>query len=236
MLVRPAGDAYPTDSWLAGDRIVGKFRLLLPGDLPGGRYRVELLPESPMQRTGLWSKLRRWLGLEDLGVKLASIEVATVPTSQTPMPIPTPVGWTATYPVVATLGNCIRFLGYDLEPDSVMPGEAVSLTLHWQALCPLEQNYSVFTHVLGPSDEILGQQDGIPQGGTYPTTLWEPGEVIADPYSIAVGPHVPPGSYRLEVGMYRPETGVRLPVTDVHGQLVPEERILLSEVNVLPLP
>jgi hypothetical protein len=138
--------------------------------------------------------------------------------------------------MVATLGNCIRFLGYDLEPDSVMPGEAVSLTLHWQALCPLEQNYSVFTHLLGPSNEILGQQDGIPQGGTYPTTLWEPGEVIADPYSIAVGPHVPPGSYRLEVGMYRPETGVRLPVTDVHGQLVPEERILLSEVNVLPLP
>jgi hypothetical protein len=234
-LVRPVGDGYPTDNWLSGDRLLGQFALSLPEDLPGGRYRLQLLPEPPMQRTGALATLRRWLELEDLGVRLASVDVEAVSTSPPSTPIPTPVDWAATHPMVATLGDCIRFLGYDLESESVMLGEAVSFTLYWQALCPLELSYSVFTHLLGSSNEILGQMDGVPQNGTYPTMLWEPGEVIADPYSIAVGSDVPPGSYQLEVGMYRLETGVRLPVIDVSGQPVPDNRILLSEVSVLPV-
>jgi hypothetical protein len=36
--------------------------------------------------------------------------------------------------------------------------------------------------------------------------------------------------------MYRPETGVRLPVLDANGQSVPDDRILLPEITILPAP
>jgi hypothetical protein len=130
----------------------------------------------------------------------------------------------------------VRFLGYELESDSVLAGETVPVTLYWQALGPMDFDYSVFTHLLGPANEVLAQDDGTPRDGTRPTTLWEPGEVIADPYRLVVGPDVPPGRYPLEIGMYRLETGTRLPVVDAGGQPVPHDRILLTAITVLPVP
>ena len=152
----------------------------------------------------------------------------------TPPPLPT--GLDISHPMLATLGDQVRFLGYDLSPESVRAGEALSFTLYWQALRPMDVSYSVFTHLLGPSDQVLGQMDGIPGGGANPTTQWQPGEVIADEYTFIVQAGAPPGEHPLEVGMYRLETATRLPVTDAGGQLVPGDRILLPPILVLPAP
>jgi hypothetical protein len=235
-LIRPAGDAHPTGRWLAGERFKGQFGLLLPEDAPGGRYVVELLPEPPLQRTGLGATLSGWLGGEKPGVELGSVKVQAVPVGQPATPVPPPADLALSNPLLATLGDRVRFLGYDLDTESVHPGGEVSFTLYWQALRPMEFSYSVFTHLLGPSSQVIGQKDGVPQDGAYPTTLWQPGEVVVDRYSFLVNPDVPPGSYPLEIGMYRPETGVRLPVLDAGGQAVPDDRILLPEITVLPAP
>jgi 4-amino-4-deoxy-L-arabinose transferase-like glycosyltransferase len=235
-LIRPAGDAHPTDRWLAGDRFKGQFGLLLPEDAPTGHYRLELQPEPPLQRTGIGATLSRWLGGEEPAVELGTVNVQAVPTGQPATPIPLPEDLALSKPLLATLGDRVRFLGYDLDAESVHPGGEVSLTLYWQALRPMELSYSVFTHLLGPSNQIVGQKDGVPQDGAYPTTLWRPGEVVVDRYSFVVNPDVPPGSYPPEIGMYRPETGVRLPVLDANGQPMPDDRILLPDITVLPAP
>ena len=233
-LIRPGGDAYPASHWLPSERYRGQFWLLVPEDAPDGRYALELLPEPPLRRSGAWARLRRWLGGQDTGVRLSSVDVQAISFSQPVEPIPTPTDLAVSVPMLATLGDRVRFLGYDLDSESVHVGDAVSLTLYWQALSPMEFSYSVFTHLLGPSNEIIGQKDGVPQDGAYPTTLWEPGEVIVDTYVIGIHPDVPPGTYPLEIGMYRPETGVRLAVIDAAGQPLPDDRILLPRVTVLP--
>ncbi len=234
-LIRPAGDGHPTDRWLAGERFKGQFGLFLPEDAPGGRYLVELLPEPPLQRSGVWATLRRWLGTEP-GVALDAVEVEARSIGQPTTPIPPPEDLVLSNPLQATLGDRVRFLGYDLHTETVRPGGEVSFTLYWQGLRPMEFSFSVFTHLLGPSNQVVGQKDGVPQDGTYPTTLWEPGEVVADKYSFVVNADVPPGSYPLEIGMYRPETGVRLPVLDADGQPVPDDRILLKDITLLTAP
>jgi hypothetical protein len=76
----------------------------------------------------------------------------------------------------------------------------------------MERNYTVFTHLLAPDGSMTGQRDGQPVGGTYPTSLWLPGEVVSDVYEIPVRADAAPGAHRLEVGMYVTETGARLPV------------------------
>jgi hypothetical protein len=239
--VRPAGDAYPTDRWRAGDRYRGQFWLRLPEEAPSDRYRLEMVPQSPpdslQKQAGLVAALRRWLGAGQDVVRLDSLDVQALPPRPSGQPVadvPLPEDLNLSNPVLANLGDRIRFLGYDRETSSVRAGGEVRFTLYWQALGPTDFSYSVFTHLLGPSDQILGQKDGPPLDGVYPTTRWQQGEVIADPYAFIVDPTAPPGEYALEVGMYRLETGVRLPVTNEDGQVMPHDRILLPPIKVLP--
>jgi hypothetical protein len=63
------------------------------------------------------------------------------------------------------------------------------------------------------------------------TTLWQPGETVADNYGVLVRPGTPPGQHRIEVGMYSPISGQRLAVSDggqAHG-----DHILLDSITVL---
>lgn len=236
-IVRPAGDRFPANLWEAGDRFKGQFSLELPAEAPLGRYWLELAPESPTQPMGVRSALSRLFGPKDAALRLGSFEVRDAPPSQPVVsltPVPVPVDLEISRPMLSTLGDQVRFLGYDLESEQVRAGETVSFTLYWQAMHPLAVSYSVFTHLLGPSNQVVGQKDGIPRGGTYPTTLWEPGEIVADSYRFIVEPNASPGSHTLEIGLYQLETAQRLPVSDANGHPVPESRILLPPLTVLP--
>ncbi len=105
----------------------------------------------------------------------------------------------------------------------------------------LEEDYTVFDHLLGesynPANEgfLWGQKDSMPLDGTYPTSRWLRNEVVVDRYAVVVQPDAPMGVYRVEVGMYLLETGERLPVLDDQGQRMPEDRALLAEtIEVIP--
>jgi hypothetical protein len=51
------------------------------------------------------------------------------------------------------------------------------------------------------------------------TTLWAPGEVVADNHGLPIHPATPPGEYRVEVGLYDAETGQRLTAPDGATQI-----------------
>ena len=133
------------------------------------------------------------------------------------------------YPAQAELGDKIRLLGYDLNSDRAEPGGTLILTLYWEALSPMEIDYSVFIHI--ESNRIWGQYDGLPLCGFYRTSDWRPGDVVIERYRIPVSPQIPPGSYPLLVGMYSLADGRRLPVSESRGGEV-EDSIFLQEVTV----
>lgn len=85
--------------------------------------------------------------------------------------------------------------------------ETLQLTVYWQAVERLMAPYSVAVHLVrqeppqGP-DDILTQADAIhPVDGWYPTTLWQPGEVIRDDYQLVL----PPGqsAAAVRIAMYQ---------------------------------
>ena len=110
--------------------------------------------------------------------------------------------------------------GYDLSLVEVVPGEVVTLTLYWEARETPAADYQVFVHLLGAGPEPVAQGDGPPLMGDYPTTMWAPGEIVADPHPIALPAGLPPGQYRLLVGMYDLETLARLARLDGAGDSV----------------
>ena len=95
----------------------------------------------------------------------------------------------------------------------------IDLTLQWQALAQPLHAYTVFAHVVDANGQQVGQQDNMPVRDQLPTSCWQPGEYVTDPYSITIAPDAP-GPFTIEVGLYRAETGTRLPRSDAQGDSV----------------
>jgi hypothetical protein len=116
----------------------------------------------------------------------------------------------------ATLGSSFRLLGYAIDTRHAVPGGYVELTLFWQSLEATSVDYNVFTH-LHDGDTMRGQLDGQPVCGVLPTSEWEPGQIIIDPYRIPITPEAPAGTVPLAIGMYDFHTMQRLPVSAPDG-------------------
>jgi 4-amino-4-deoxy-L-arabinose transferase-like glycosyltransferase len=133
-----------------------------------------------------------------------------------------------TYPIDISLGPSpeLTLLGYDTSAKVLKPGDTLQLTLYWRAEAEMGINYTVFTQLLDPANQVVVQIDLQPQGGSAPTATWLPGEIVVDPYQLPLPADLLPGAYRLITGMYNPVTGERLPLTS-GGNFVP-----LGEVKV----
>ena len=136
-------------------------------------------------------------------------------------------------PMNLDLGGKVRLLGYALNADEVAPGETLLLTLYWQALAPMEERYTVFTHLLDGSGQFRAQVDSEPQGGGWPTDRWTPGELVRDNYALTVDAAAVPGPHALEVGMYLLATMDRLPVRDPESGTDLGDRIIVATVQVV---
>jgi mannosyltransferase len=137
------------------------------------------------------------------------------------------------HPLRADLGDRVRLLGYTLSAESVAPGETLLLTLYWQALAPMEESYTVFTHLLDADQQIQAQMDSEPQGGGLPTNRWTVGQTVPDNYALTVDAGASAGPHVLEVGMYLLETRQRLTVRDPDTGTSLGDRVLLGTVEVV---
>jgi hypothetical protein len=108
----------------------------------------------------------------------------------------------------------ITLRGYDLDNETVAPGEDITFTLYWQTERALDSEYAVYNH-LTPLDErtVIAQVDNVPLFDVRrPTQTWDdPDETfISRPYTMTIPADTPPGTYRLITGFYRRSDGVRL--------------------------
>jgi len=205
-------DCYPISQWAKGEIRLVIYDLAVNAATPTGKYRLFLnvLDEATNQP------------LPPANVYLATVRVKG---RNRRFSVPKNIA----YPQKATLGQGVTFLGYDLAKTVVPPNGVVHLTLYWQAKQRMNTDYTVFTHLLGADNYIVGQQDNMPQAWTAPTTSWLEGEVIIDEYSINVKPDTALGEYQLEIGMYDAATGQRLPVYNDEQQRLTGDRILLDQ-------
>ncbi|MEZ4859970.1 MAG: glycosyltransferase family 39 protein [Caldilineaceae bacterium] len=107
-------------------------------------------------------------------------------------------------------GDALVLTGVAL-PATVPTGATVPLTLRWQGLAPVQTNYTVFVHIVGPDGALVAQQDQPPLGGFAPTSLWDPGLTVLDHYQVTLPADALAGSYTVRIGLYTVEQG-RLPV------------------------
>ena len=228
---------YPTSQWKPGELVkmetlhwtLGKplrFGIALAAVDGPGQWEIDkrLLPQ--MIESDIAMRLLYYDTLLELVTLNSDGKVVEAITLQRQFDVP-PIQ----HALQANLGDQVKFLGYDLESTRLKPGQTLHLTLYWQTLTPMEQSYTVFTHLLDKNNQIWGQKDGIPGNGMRPTTGWAEGEIIIDEYDVPVQVDAPPGQYILEIGLYDLATGQRLSVIHQEGH-VTDNRILLEEITL----
>ena len=187
---RPLIEFLPTPAWPAAAPLRSRWTLPLAERAPGGSYRLQL---RLLDETGQTAH-------HDLGA-------VQIPGRARDFSPPQPA-----QAVEATFDQAVALPGFDLSPAELQPGQPLAVTLYWQSLAPLDQDYTVFLQLLGPAGEVYAQQDKAPLAGAAPTSTWTPGEIIADTYTLSLPENLPPGDYKLITGFYLFETGGRLAV------------------------
>lgn len=130
------------------------------------------------------------------------------------------------------LGDRIALIGYDLPEREILAGEDARLILYWEARGRVMEDYTVFVHLVSAEGEIVAQGDGPPAHGSYPTGLWERGEVISDGHVIHLPQELPSGRYQILVGLYSPDTLARLSVLTPAGKHMRDEAVPLTYIQV----
>ena len=112
-------------------------------------------------------------------------------------------------------GDRARLLGYRVVPESVKAGQQIKVTLCWQALQPMDKDYTLFIHLLGQDNLRVAERTTFPGQGRFPTSLWPVGRAFCETLAMHVAPWAPaPELYALEVGLYDAADGQRLPIPD----------------------
>ncbi len=195
---------YQPDLWPKDRTLPDRHQLVLPSDLPPGHYRLDLGLYYPGQADNP-------LPVPAEGSNRITLTYLTVGEVAAP-PLPS-------RPAGITFADQIRLLGFDLSStQGTSIGTTHTLTLYWQALNPVTDDYKVFVHLVGPDGTIASQDDAPPGGLFFPTSAWLPGQTVVSSHTLSLKAGVPPGEYRLLVGLYHPVSGERLPAVDAAGQ------------------
>jgi hypothetical protein len=195
----------PTRNWPPGLYLRNPLYLEIPADLPPIRYEVNV---------GLYNRQSN----ERLAV-LPAGEATTFTLGSIWLTPPQPA---LPSEPLAHFGPHIT-LWQILYPSA----DDQALVLSWQTGQPLDQNNTIFIHLLDSGGNLLAQADGAPYAGLYPLSNWQPGQIITDMRPLTSLLPNPADLAAVAVGVYNPVTGERLSATDAAGQPLPENSFVL---------
>ncbi|OGO35660.1 MAG: hypothetical protein A2Z03_06635 [Chloroflexi bacterium RBG_16_56_8] len=132
----------------------------------------------------------------------------------------------------ARFGDTLDLRSYSLKYDAVRPGETVTIKLLWQSIAKTGKDYTVFVHLLDASGNVRAQVDTPPLKGTYPTSIWDSGELVEDEYTLMLPDNLPLGHYKIEVGLYEYPSLARLPVIDSEAKGSADHLLLPDTIKV----
>ena len=134
--------------------------------------------------------------------------------------------------IEVNFSNKVRLLGYSLDSAELQPGGIMMLTLYWEAVTRIDQDYQVFVH-LEKDGRIWGQGDHTPGicHQQEPTSTWRPSRIVTDRCVVSIDPDTPAGRYPLLVGLYDWQTLERLEIIGPTGEPAGNS-VLLQEVEV----
>jgi len=173
-------DAYRTDAWKPGEVIVDSHDLDTLAGLPPGDYAVLVTMYDP-----------------DTLAPLASTTLGTVALGPT-LRLDRAGPWDVQHRAKANLGGRMRLLGHSVVGQEFKAGDEVAVTLLWQGLDRLVDEYTILLWLEDGAGLKMGETEAS-LSGRYPTASWQQGELVRDWQSFTVPPSVETGRYHLKM-------------------------------------
>jgi 4-amino-4-deoxy-L-arabinose transferase-like glycosyltransferase len=134
-------------------------------------------------------------------------------------------------PVDFNFENRLRLRGFEVTPRLAAPGETVTLTLYWEGIRPLSQNYTIFAQIVDDDTTRWASHDPEPEP---PTSAWQPGQVQTMTMQLTLDEATPAELYPLIIGAYiLTDAGefVRLQLVTPDGRLT-DNFLQLTQIRV----
>jgi hypothetical protein len=140
-------------------------------------------------------------------------------------------------PMQVQFGETIGLVGFH-NAQSVAAGEALTVTLLWEAKASPGVDYTAFVHVLDNKGTWMAGYDQAPGGTRFPTRVWAAGDQALSKMVVQLPQDLPPGEYSTWIGLYdAASAGVsRLPLFETDGRTTANAMIKLGRITVFPLP
>ncbi|NLE46330.1 MAG: hypothetical protein GX620_16550, partial [Chloroflexi bacterium] len=112
-----------------------------------------------------------------------------------------------------SFGDTLTFLGYEDVSDTAESGSDVVMLSYWRVEQAERWPLAIFVHVLSPTGDILGQDDGL----AVAPTGWYPGDVFVQLHRVTLDETPAEGPLWVQLGLYRTDTLDRLPAYSTEG-------------------
>ncbi len=200
----PFEDKYPLQRWPAGRFEIRNWSLPLDANISPGVYdlRFGLFRTTDGESVNAHP-------LQDETAKQPYLHAVPIGKVKIPPATPTPDELQKATPIQARFGDAFLLSHYALEYDRAE--RVARVALYWQSLAQTEKDYTVFVHVLDASGQIVAQRDAQPLDGRYPTSVWDPQDMLTERYELGI-PVDAEAPYSIEIGMYTFPTLERMPV------------------------
>lgn len=210
---RPVGVLYPTFRWRPDEKLFGQLAVVPHVATPPGDYELQASIYSDVNLAGLdvldsrGTPVGTTAALGTVGLRKG--RAATLAEVQ------------PAHSVQVDLGQALEIVGYQLSADQAQPGDTLQLGLYWHALEALAGDHVLLLQLYDtegrPTDEAvngpqvagsvrrgestLAGRAYLPANRSYPTSLWEPGEVVLGQYDYVVPLQAPAGQGELRVSL-----------------------------------
>jgi 4-amino-4-deoxy-L-arabinose transferase-like glycosyltransferase len=126
---------------------------------------------------------------------------------------------------LAYFGNRIALTGCAVNVSK----HTWQVQLEWEALLPIEENYTAFVH-LRDGERVIAQHDGEPATGHYPTSLWRSGDVVVDTHVLEL-PKDWDDEAQIFVGLYAWPALEKLEAMTQNGESLRDEVMVSCQMN-----
>lgn len=118
-------------------------------------------------------------------------------------------------------GDKIKLLGYAVSPRTARTDGSIELTLYWQSLAVMDDDYSIGIALLDSNQHVLASRNSYPGHGLLPTRLWHAGQMIPDSYWLPIPADAPaPSIAQIQISTFSRASNRNLPAFDPNAQAI----------------
>ncbi len=138
------------------------------------------------------------------------------------------------HPLDATFDNAIKLVGYSANNMDIRPSTYIDVTLYFQALKSIPEDYDVFAQLWMDGKDSVAQSEEAPYSGMYRSRIWQTGEIVPVHLWMQAPNDLTYGRYTLVIGLYRALKGQRLNVSGADA-MIEDDVVAVPDFRYAPL-